>query len=581
MSEKRNQSSLWRGPRANLRWKIVGIIVLAVISGSLVYPKYWDNSMSWLNNKLGWGLPQFSKINWRLGLDLVGGTHLIYEADTSKISESDKNSSLEGVRDVVERRVNAFGVAEPIVQTQKAGEHWRVIVDLAGIKDVNEAIKQIGETPLLEFKEQGETALTVDQRKEIDTYNLSAETKAKDLLKKVLVPGADFSALAKQYSEDAGSKDTGGDLGFAKKGQFVPEFEKVLFDQLTDGKIYPQLVKTDFGYHIIKRLATKGTGDTLEVNGAHILIKTKSANDYAIGEWRGTNLTGKNLKKALVQFESNTNAPQVSLEFDAEGAKLFAEITTRNVGKPVAIFLDGTPISTPNVEEPITDGKAVISGQFGLTEAKRLAQRLNAGALPVPIKLVSQQTIGASLGAKALQQSIKAGLIGMAIVAVFMLAVYFLPGFLAVLALLIYAAVVLAIFKLSVFTPWPITLTLSGIAGFILSVGMAVDANVLIFERTKEELRRGKPTAIAIDEGFKRAWTSIRDSNISSLITCAVLMWFGSSIIKGFAITLAIGILVSIFSAIFITRQFIRLISNWQWTQHHRLYGVRRKTEQQ
>jgi preprotein translocase subunit SecD len=242
------------------------------------------------------------------------------------------------------------------------------------------------------------------------------------------------------------------------------------------------------------------------------------------------------------------------LEFNDEGKTLFAEITKRNVGKPVAIYLDNSPISVPRVNEPITDGRAVISGNFSIQDAKLLAQRLNAGALPVPVQLVSQQTVGATLGGESLKQSLFAGMIGLIAVAFFMILFYRLPGLFAVVALLIYGVIVLFLFKYI-----PVTLTLSGIAGFLLSIGMAVDANVLIFERMKEEVRDGKPLDLSIQEGFKRAWSSIRDGNLSTLITCFILAWFGTSMIRGFAITLSVGILVSMFSAIVITRQFLKV----------------------
>jgi len=238
---------------------------------------------------------------------------------------------------------------------------------------------------------------------------------------------------------------------------------------------------------------------------------------------------------------------------------LFAQITKENVGKPLAIYLDGSAISVPNVKEEITSGKAQITGRFTAEEAKTLVSRLNSGALPIPIELISQQTVGASLGEEVLYKSIYAGIVGILAVAVFLLLWYRLLGFAAILALAIYASVVLMLFKLI-----PVTLTAAGIAGFILSVGVAVDANILIFERIKEELRSGLPAGrqgktlqAAVPEGFSRAWTSIRDSNISTLITAAILYWFGSSVVKGFALTLGVGVLVSMFSAFTITRTFL------------------------
>ena len=271
-----------------------------------------------------------------------------------------------------------------------------------------------------------------------------------------------------------------------------------------------------------------------------------------------TQLSGKNLDRAEVVTDSKTGQIQVSLLFDSEGTALFKDITQRNVGKQVAIFLDGSPISAPVVQTVITDGRAVISGGFDLTEARTLAQRLNAGALPVPVDLVSQQTVGASLGASSFSSSIKAGIAGILIVMLFMIFFYRLPGVISVIALTAYVALTLAIMKLI-----GVTLTLAGIAGFILSIGMAVDANVLIFERMKEELKEGKSLKGAVEEGFLRAWTSIRDGNISTLITCGFLMFFGSSFVKGFAITLSLGLMVSLFSAITVTRIMLRFIVPW------------------
>ena len=244
------------------------------------------------------------------------------------------------------------------------------------------------------------------------------------------------------------------------------------------------------------------------------------------------------------------------LEFDEDGKKIFGDLTKRNINKILAIYLDGTPISTPVVQQEILDGNAQITGNFSVKEAKQLVERLNSGALPVPVTLVSQQSVGASLGRDSLVKSLVAGIIGFALIALFMIVWYRIAGVLAILALIIYSVLTLAIFKLI-----PVTLTLAGIAGFILSIGMAVDANILIFERMKEEFRRGNNFSFALDEGFKRAWTSIRDSNVSSLITAFVLYWFGASIVRGFALTLIIGILVSMFSAITLTRTFLRVFS--------------------
>lgn len=421
------------------------IIILALFAGFFVYPKYWDSLV-------GEFLVKYPSKQFRLGLDLLGGTHLVYDADLSGVEEENKDSSMNGLKDVVERRVNLFGVSEPVVAVNKSGENRRLVVELAGIKDINQAIKMIGQTPYLEFREQ---------RSEDETKNLLEEQKNQD----------------------------------------------------------PNLQATD---------------------------------PY----FKPTNLTGKYLDKASMSFNQQTGTPEVLLQFDNEGKDIFAEITRRSVGKQLAIYLDGAPISAPVVKQEISDGNAQITGNFSIKEAKQLVERLNSGALPVPITLVSQQSVGASLGHDSLVKSLVAGIVGFALIALFMIIWYRMAGVLAVLSLIIYTVLVLSIFKLI-----PVTLTLAGIAGFILSIGMAVDANILIFERMKEEFRRGNNFSFALDEGFKRAWTSIRDSNVSSLITAFVLYWFGASIVRGFALTLIIGIFVSMFSAITLTRTFLKAFS--------------------
>jgi len=276
--------------------------------------------------------------------------------------------------------------------------------------------------------------------------------------------------------------------------------------------------------------------------------------------FKKTNLTGSDLKQTSVGFSQNTGKPEVELLFTSEGAKKFAEITKRNVGKILAIALDRNFISTPKVNQEITSDRAVIEGNFTSDEANQLSTQLNAGALPVPLVILSSSIIEPTLGSSSLAKSLFAGVLGFIIIVIFMTILYKKLGLIASLALTLYALFVLAIFKLSSITPYGITLTLSGIAGFILSIGMAVDANILIFERMKEELRQGKSHETAIELGFTRAWTSIRDSTISTLITSFVLYAFGTGMVKGFALVLAIGVLVSMFSAIVVTRTFLRLI---------------------
>ncbi|MFH1713123.1 MAG: protein translocase subunit SecD, partial [Candidatus Jacksonbacteria bacterium] len=468
--------------------------------------------------------------------------------------------------------------------TNKSEENYRIIVELPGITDIKQAIAKIGDTPVLEFKEQAEPVpLTEEERQEREKYNKAQKEKAETVLSEVLDQSDEiFAEKAKNLSEDPGSKENGGDLDFANKGMFVPEFEEVLFEKLEDGQTYNQIVESAFGYHIIRRIESRCKNTKTdeiaecaddqpeiiqEARGRHILFIKQSLDLKApLDQWKNTQLSGENLKKAAVVFDQQTGFPIVSLEFNSEGAKLFEDITGRNVEKQVAIFLDGAIISAPRVNEKISGGNAVITGNFTVTEARDLAKRLNAGALPVNINLVSQQQIGASLGYESVHKSFIAGIIGMIIVACFMIAYYRLPGLIASIALLIYSLIIITLFKLI-----PVVMTLSGVAGFILTIGMAVDANVLIFERLKEELKSGKTLQAAIDEGFSRAWASIRDSNISTLITAFILIWLGESMIKGFGVTLAIGILISMFTAIAVTRVLLKLVARqgrnggWMW----------------
>jgi protein-export membrane protein SecD len=513
-----------------------------------------------------------AKIN--LGLDLQGGIHLEYKANIDQVEDAKVDEAIQGLQDAAERRVNAFGVAEPIIYTTKSGDRdRRLIVELAGVNDINEAKKMIGEMPFLEFKEEGvaDTSNEIPQDF-LDKMNAQAKEKAKEILGKALA-GEDFAQLAKDNSQDPGSKDNGGEYDFVKKGQFVPEYEKAIFE-LKDGEISPELVETQFGWHIIKRLEVRpastsgdaestrggGEGEEQEFKSAHILF-SKQANQKPQPEFVSTGLTGKNLKNASVTFATQgLSEPQVSLQFDAEGSKMFAEITKRNIEKNVAIYLDGEIISAPTVQTEISNGEAVITGNFSTEEARNLVKRLNEGALPVPITLVSQESVDASLGSISFEKSMYAGFVGLGLVVIFMLLYYRFLGLIASIALLIYTALMIAIFKLSSLTPWQITLTLPGIAGFILSIGMAVDANILIFERTKEEIRKGRTILGALDEGFKRAWTSIRDGNFSSILTAFILIELGTGFVKGFAITLIIGVLLSMFTAVTISRTLLQFI---------------------
>lgn len=548
--------------RKKLWIAFVSIVALAGVSAVIDYPDGPD---------IAWGGKLVRELKVQLGLDLQGGTSLVYEADLSQIQPGEEAEALAGVRDAIERRINAFGVSEPVIQTSRSASSWRVLVELPGITDVNEAIRRIGETPTLEFKTEGEPEpLTDEQREFIQSLNEQSKTTAQGLLDRAKA-GEDFATLVKDNSQDDANTEAGGDLGYFTREEMDPAFADAAFNGVA-GEIVPDVVPSQFGYHLIKvedhttgKIAVLDGEKTAEeaaadpdveaVKASHLLIRTLPEDPSIFGPtYNDTGLTGQQLERAAVQFDQTTNTPLVALQFDAEGEKLFAEITAQNIGKSIAIFLDGEAISQPVVNETITGGEAVIEGDFTLDEAKTLARRLNEGALPVPITLVNQRSIGPSLGVEALERSVLAGAIAMVCLAIFMIGYYRYPGVIAMIALTLYGLVLLAIFKL-----WPITLTLSGIAGFLLSLGMAVDANVLIFERLREELRRGKSLQSAMDDGFKRAWLSIRDSNVSSLITCAILTWFGTSLIKGFALTLAIGILLSLFTAITVTRTLLKL----------------------
>lgn len=529
------------------------VLLLGLVSGIIAYPQ-----ITWFPQSVAW-LEENFKVN--LGLDLQGGIHLEYKADVSQVPDDKVEEALSAAEAVIERRVNAFGVGEPLVQRSSVGTDNYIIVELPGVKDIEEAKKTIKETPLLEFREEA----GAEAQKQIDDENTANQAKAELVLKRALA-GDDFAALAAANSADPGSKDTGGDLGFAAKGKFVEEFDTVLFDDgFKVGTVWPKLVESQYGWHIIKKVEVKGEGDAKEVRGAHVLFPKYTLDQIPDLKYKSTGLTGKNLKSASVSYQGQgMGSPQVALQFDSEGAQLFADLTRRNVGKQIAILIDSQIVTAPTVQTEILDGQAVITGSYTISEANALVKRLNEGALPVPISLESQQSVDASLGSEALRQSLFAGLMGLAAVAVFMVFYYRFLGFVSVIALVLYSAMLLSIFKLSGYTPFSITLTLSGIAGFILSIGMAVDANVLIFERTREELAYGKNVYKAIDEGFRRAWPSIRDGNYSTLITTFILIGMGTGFVKGFAIILTIGVLLSIFTAVVLVRVALRfLIGQW------------------
>lgn len=426
--------------RKNPRRLLAVIILLTLLSIFINLPKIGNFNPNIVFQKL----KIQKELTFRKGLDLEGGTSLVLRADMKDIKSSQRASALDSAKLVIEKRVNIFGVSEPIIQTSIVNNDHRIIVELPGLTDINQVRDLIGTTAQLTFWE-------------------------------------DASSSAKVATSSA----------------------------------------TGAGY-----------------------IKT--------------NLSGADIKQTSVSFDSNTGKPQVQLQFTSQGAKKFADITSRNVGKQVAIVLDNQLIESPVVNQPILTGDAVITGSFTIETAKQLSTQLNAGALPVSLNVLSTNVIEPTLGTTSLAKSLFAGALGFIIIVVFMIGLYGRLGIFASFALVLYTLFILAIFKLSSITPYGITLTLSGIAGFILSIGMAVDANILIFERMKEELRAGKDKTVAIELGFSRAWTSIRDSNVSTLITSFVLYQFGTGIVKGFALILALGVLVSMFSAIVVTRTFLR-----------------------
>jgi len=403
--------------------------------------------------QINWQFGRFKfqrDLDIKQGLDLQGGVRLVLEADMTGLSNQDWDQALSSARSIVARRIDLYGVSEPVIQTIKSGRSYRIIVELPGAEDVSQAIALIGQTAQLDFR--------------------------------------------------------------------VPTEEQ----------------------------------------------KQATPSAQAIFDFQPTNLTGQHLKKAQVQFSQNgknAGQPVVVLKFDEQGREKFAQITQKNIGYQVAIFLDQIPLTAPVVKESITDGEALISGNFNIDLAKQLVIQLNAGALPVPLKVVEQENIGPSLGQKAVKKSLQAGLVGLGLLMVFMIGVYGRLGFVSNLALIVYGLFTLSIYKLL-----PITLTLPGLAGFILSVGMAVDANILTFERFKQEVRSGRPKNIALELSFGKTWLAIKDANICTLIICFILFnpfdWSflnTSGMIRGFALTLFLGVVISLFTGLVVTRTFLRL----------------------
>ncbi|MFA6315594.1 MAG: protein translocase subunit SecD [Candidatus Paceibacterota bacterium] len=427
------------------RARAVFLIIIAAVIGYFVYVSNGPESTR----------------PFRLGLDLSGGSHLVFSADVSKLAPADISDSMTALRDDVERRINVFGVSEPLVQTEQGAalsskeSAYKLIVELPGISDPDEAAAMIGATPNLDFR-----VATADDLKKFESSRST------------------FTSTT------------------------------------TEAETY---------YNLFKK----------------------------------TGLDGSMVGRATLEFDPTTREPAVGLTFNSDGRKLFADITKAHKGDYLGIFLDNIMIQAPVVRDEIPSGQAVISGGFDIAQAQRLVRELNYGALPVPIKLISTQTIGPSLGSEAVHGGIKSGIIAFILIAIFLLVWYRLPGLVAIIALAVYTVLMLAIFKLL-----PVTLTAAGIAGFIITIGMAVDANILIFERMKEELARGRGIWDAMHEGFARAWSSIRDSNISSIITGVILYKFGStSVVTGFALVFMIGVIISMFTAITASRIMLYAIS--------------------
>lgn len=433
-----------------------------------------------------------------------------------------------------------------------------------------------------------------------------ALARAKDL-KKQLDAGADFATLARANS-DGPSASAGGSLGVVERGAEPPSFEDVAFSAAV-GKI-SEPVETQFGYHIIRVDAAPSTRpdfasyNELTIKGADaskragaLIIKLKGglvrSNEEAIPVrtvffslkptgWKDTGLDGTHFRTAAVSVDPVTNIPVVQIQFDDEGAKMFQELTKKNISKRIAIFVGGQLVSAPTVQQEIVGGTAVITGSGNFDEARNLAQDLNTGAIPAPIYLVGQYTIEATLGAAALQTSLLAALIGTIILMLYMLVVYRLLGAIADIALAIYAVIFFALLKMPILlvTNEYIVLTLAGMAGIILSIGIAVDANVLVFERMKEELRRGKVLKNAVETSFKYAWPAIRDSNISAIITCLILFLIGTSIVRGFALTLGMGVVLSLFTAVVISRWLLRKVATLPIADRTELFAAKRPEPQ-
>ncbi len=600
----------------------------------------------------------------KLGLDLQGGSHLVYEAaltDASGQRIQPTAEQMNSLRQIIERRVNQTGLGEPVIQT--LGED-RLLVQLPGVDDPGRAKSIIGETARLEFKhrqldvpvpvelgEQGIVSVTIDAfpepaAAEEETGEPGEAGDVSDTAEAEMMAGEEGTgdvsdtAEAEMVAGEEGTEDVtdtadaemvaeseeAGEVAASGEGEDDPGSEDAeavaaegeedaapepavllveftdegaaIFDQIVERMLQSAIVFFSGGGSQPNRIQVDIDGDefrtlTLQAGG---VTRIEETNVFAFallnatgqplaptieetraifGESPGVSfievygafdedigLTGDDLARAYAGTHQTTGQPIVNIEFNARGARSFGELTQLiiNTDDRIAIFLDDEELIAPAVDQVITGGAAFIRGDFTPERAQDIAQLLEAGRLPIPIELVQERDVDAILGADSLRKSIVAGLVGLALVLVFMAAYYRVPGLIAAVALIIYGAIVLAVFKLI-----PVTLTLSGVAAAILSVGMAVDANILIFERMKDELRAGRTLLTSINIGFNRAWPAIRDGNVSTLITCAILFWFadtlGASVVQGFAATLAIGVLISMFSAIVVSRTLLRLLA--------------------
>ncbi len=546
-------------------WNRLFVVLVFVIAGASIYAVWPNEPDRYLPSAIPWpsgrGVP--GKIGplklpchstgdttnpaadcrgMTLGLDLQGGSRIVLQADVAglNVTPEELDSGLNAAKQIVENRINPFGVSES--QVQRSGSD-KLVVELPGVSQ--QTAKDITRPAVLMFCEplqQGGQGVATGTSTSVA----------------VVPPGTQV---------------------YYKPGTCEPDID-------ANGE-----VATSTGTGQERQPAKDANGNIVRVKPSYVSVsalanvgKEGVVWTPAKGELNGvpTIMTGSYLKSnAQVVFDP-LGAPILQFNMTDSGKQIFGSLSARLVGMPLATFLDGEPIRgekgqilAPTIQSAITD-----SGQttgLSLNDAKRLRTFLNNGAFPIPLKVIQQQDVDATLGDKAVLHSVQAGLVAMLLIMAFMILYYRLPGFIASMALVVYTAVVLAIFKIGIPGSGPVTLTLAGIAAFVLSVGMAVDANILIFERSKEELRNGRSLIPAVEAGFARAWSSIRDSNISTLITCAILYWmgnrFGSSLIKGFSLTLAIGVIISLFSAITVTRTFLRLAMStplarplWLWT---------------